>query len=105
MPHRRPPGLRADANARENFRQRYDELEAQRAALVARLLGIKRTCVGRCEMSLMIPKRTCELTQSHSCKSAPSSSAKRGDLFFFVRNFNGNGAAVGRNMMPVWVLL
>lgn len=39
MPDRRRPVLRANATltARENFRQRYDELEAQRAALVARL--------------------------------------------------------------------
>ena len=39
MPHRRPPALRdhATPTARANFRQRYDELEAQRAALIARL--------------------------------------------------------------------
>ena len=39
MPHRGPPVLRANATltARENFRKHYDELETQRAALVARL--------------------------------------------------------------------
>ena len=39
MPHGRSLNLRANAalTARENFRQRYDELEAQRAALIARL--------------------------------------------------------------------
>jgi len=39
MPHRRRPILRATATltARENFRQRYDEMEAQRAVLIARL--------------------------------------------------------------------
>ena len=38
MPHRRPPALRDNATptARANFRQRYDEVEAQRAALIAR---------------------------------------------------------------------
>ena len=39
MPDRRPPASRANASppSRGNFRQRYDELEAQRAELVARL--------------------------------------------------------------------
>ena len=39
MPHRRLPGLRANATLtpRANFRRRYDELEAQRATLIARL--------------------------------------------------------------------
>ena len=39
MPHRRHPTTRANGSppARETFRQRYDELEAQRDALVARL--------------------------------------------------------------------
>ena len=39
MPDRRPPASRANASppSRGNFRQRYDELEAQRSALVARL--------------------------------------------------------------------
>jgi len=42
MPHRRLPGLRANATARKNFHQRYDELEAQRAALVARLRKLNK---------------------------------------------------------------
>ena len=39
MPDRRPPASRANASppSRGNFRQRYDELEAQRSELVARL--------------------------------------------------------------------
>jgi sporulation-control protein spo0M len=39
MPHRRPPASRTNPPppARGNFRHRYDDLEAQRAALVARL--------------------------------------------------------------------
>ena len=39
MPHRRPPTPRAYGSppARGTFHQRYDELEARRAALVARL--------------------------------------------------------------------
>ena len=44
MPHRRPPALRdhATPTARANFRQRYDELEAQRAALIARLRKLSK---------------------------------------------------------------
>jgi hypothetical protein len=44
MPHRRPPALRDNATptARANFRQRYDELEAQRAALIARLRKLSK---------------------------------------------------------------
>ena len=39
MPHRRPPASRANASPPSSgtFRQRYNELEAQRAELVARL--------------------------------------------------------------------
>jgi len=39
MPHRRPPTARANGSActRRTFRQRYDELEVQRDALVVRL--------------------------------------------------------------------
>jgi hypothetical protein len=39
MPHRRPPTTRANGSTatRRTFRQRYDELEAQRDALLARL--------------------------------------------------------------------
>ena len=42
MPHRRPPAAAKPATkpataARGNFRRRYDELEARRAALIARL--------------------------------------------------------------------
>ena len=39
MPHRRTPAPRPNGSspARGTFRQRYDELEAQRAALVSRL--------------------------------------------------------------------
>jgi hypothetical protein len=39
MPNRRPPATRANASPspRGNFRRRYDELEAQRGELVARL--------------------------------------------------------------------
>ena len=44
MPHRRPPALRDNATptARANFRQRYDELEAERAALIARLRKLSK---------------------------------------------------------------
>jgi hypothetical protein len=42
MPHRRPSVLRANATPREDFRQRYDEVEAQRAALVARLRKLNK---------------------------------------------------------------
>ena len=44
MPQRRPPALRDNATptARANFRQRYDELEAQRAALIARLRKLSK---------------------------------------------------------------
>ena len=44
MPHRRPPALRdhATPTARANFRQRYDELEAQRAVLIARLRKLSK---------------------------------------------------------------
>ena len=44
MPHRRPPDSRANATStgRANFRQRYDELEAHRAALVARLRKLSK---------------------------------------------------------------
>lgn len=39
MPHRRPPATRSNgsSSARGTFRQRYDDLEAQRSALIARL--------------------------------------------------------------------
>lgn len=37
MLHRRPPVTRQCDAPRANFRRRYDELEAQRAALIARL--------------------------------------------------------------------
>ena len=42
MPHRRPPTTSAKGSrpARRTFHQRYDELEARRAALVARLHGL-----------------------------------------------------------------
>lgn len=41
MPHRRPPALSASASKpRGTFRQRYDDLEARRTALVARLRGL-----------------------------------------------------------------
>ena len=44
MPHRRPPALcdNATPTARANFRQRYDELEAQRAALIACLRKLSK---------------------------------------------------------------
>ena len=44
MPHRRPPALHDNATptARANFRQRYDELEAQRAVLVARFRKLSK---------------------------------------------------------------
>lgn len=45
MPHRRPPTTRANGPppARKTFRQRYDELEARRAALVVRLHSLGGT--------------------------------------------------------------
>ena len=45
MPHRRPPTIRTNGSppARGTFHQRYDELEARRAALVARLHRLGET--------------------------------------------------------------
>ena len=45
MPHRRPPTTRINGSppARRTFHQRYDELEAQRAALVVRLRNLGGT--------------------------------------------------------------
>ena len=45
MPQRRPPTTRANgpSPARGTFRQRYDDLETQRDALVARLRGLGGT--------------------------------------------------------------
>lgn len=45
MPHRRPPTTRANGSppARETFRRRYDELEARRDVLVARLRSLGGT--------------------------------------------------------------
>ncbi len=41
MPHRRPPAPAANVTRpRGTFRQRYDDLEARRTALVARLRGL-----------------------------------------------------------------
>lgn len=37
MPHHRSPGTADKPSARANFRRRYDELEAHRAALVTRV--------------------------------------------------------------------
>jgi hypothetical protein len=56
MPHRRPPVLRANATLtpRTNFRRRYDELEAQRAALISRVLGSQPTAA----FALTLGRRT-----------------------------------------------
>jgi len=45
MPNRRSPPLRVNASPppRGNFRKRYDDLEAQRAALVVRLRSLGGT--------------------------------------------------------------
>ena len=42
MPHRRPPTVSAKSSSplRTGFRKRYDEIEAHRAALVARLTSL-----------------------------------------------------------------
>jgi hypothetical protein len=42
MPHRRPSKTPEDApqSPRENFRQRYDDLESRRAMLIARLTAL-----------------------------------------------------------------
>jgi hypothetical protein len=44
VPHRRPPaGSTKSASSRLGFRERYDQLEAHRAALVARLTALGET--------------------------------------------------------------